>query len=101
MPFVNGPLQVLSAALARHVGTDAAVAEFARRAGAARIDPAKYGYDRHEDVALGFWLAHAPLPATFVDIAVKNLGCFKDRGRLPAARRPENRDALCEEADRR
>ena len=89
VPFVNGPLQVLSAALARHVGTDAAVAEFARRAGAARIDPAKYGYDRHEDVALGFWLAHAPLPATFVDIAVKNLGCFKNAGdyRPPDARK--------------
>ena len=94
VPFVNGPLQVLSAALARHIGTDAAVAEFARRAGAARIDPAKYGYDRHEDVALGR-LAHGA--ARHLCRHRREEFRLLKKGPLPATRRPGG-DALCEEA---
>jgi len=101
-PFALGPLQVLSVARVLHVAESPEVAAFVRR-GAATADLESLP-SGGEDVALGYWLAHAqrysistgngrragpaaavalpPLNVTYVSVSarVKNLGCFKDRG---------------------
>ena len=85
-PFPNGNFQLLSADLARRVGTSASIAAFVRGAMTARIDTARHGHDRHEDVLLGHWVAHLdppPLePIAYLDVTRRlvNLGCFKADG---------------------
>ena len=90
MPFAMGWLQLLSASLARHVGTSAAIAAFVERCMRTPLD-ARWGHDRHEDVALGYWLARdfGSGRITYVDAnsRLKNLSCFKNHGDYVQPRR--------------
>ena len=88
-PFVNGPLQVLSASLVRYIGTAPSVRGFVNRSQRTWVDTKRWGYDRHEDVALGYLLSHAQpgqlhrRNVTWVDAGgsrIRNLGCFKNSG---------------------
>ena len=84
VPFAMGWIQLMTASLARHVGTSASIAAFVERCMSTPPDPTKWGNDRHEDVALGYWLAkdYGSARITYVDATprLKNLGCFKNKG---------------------
>jgi len=84
VPFAMGWIQLMTASLARHVGTSASIAAFVERCMSTPPEPTKWGNDRHEDVALGYWLAKdfGSARITYVDATprLKNLGCFKTKG---------------------
>ena len=84
VPFAMGWIQLMTASLARHVGTSASIAAFVERCMSTPPDPTKWGNDRHEDVALGYFLAKdfGSARITYVDATprLKNLGCFKNKG---------------------
>ena len=84
-PFVLGQLEVLSAELARYIGSSPAVLAFARAA------DARLAAD--EDPALGYWLSRLqpvslqPVSYVHVGMSTHNLDCFRDHGLY---RRPTN-----------